>query len=111
MFLKIFFAQGSIDYKQFLNWFVWHRDGTLTGTTIKSQSMVGLKSEFSFSYIGYRTKAKEPSLPCYLPRARRRIVRFMAFLKELAQKEMQTASSKIWTWLIVSISCVDNRYA
>ena len=33
------------------------------------------------------------------------------FLKVLARRETQTASSKIWTWVIVSIFYEDSIYA
>ena len=63
-----------------------------------------LNSEPSFSYIGYHTKVKEPSLAYYLCIAGERIIGFILFLRVLALRKIQTASSRI---LILShhISC------
>ena len=52
-------------------------------------------------------KVKEPTLPYYLPIARKRIVRFS---KLLALCERPTASFRIWTRIAKSTSSGDNRY-
>ena len=62
-------------------------------TQIFKRSLIGLNSEFSFSGIGYLNKAKEPSLPHYLPIAGRRIIN--TFPKGLELCEMQSALSRI----------------
>ena len=54
-------------------------------------------------------KAKELHLPYYLPIVEERRVRFMHFPRALAQIEMQTMSSRIWTPVAVSISFGDNN--
>ena len=43
--------------------------------------LTGLNSEFSFSQTGCLTKAKEPSLPYYLPIVVERRIGFMPFLR------------------------------
>ena len=65
--------------------------------SIFKPSTAGLNSEFSFSLTGCQTKAKEPSLPYNITMAGERIDGFMPFLKALAQSQMQTNSSWIWT--------------
>ena len=52
-----------------------------------SRFLNGIKL-FYFSKTGYLIKAKEPSLPYYLPI-------FMPFSRTLVQSEKQTASSRI----------------
>ena len=42
-------------------------------------SFTGLNSEFSFSLTSCQTKAKQPSLPYYLPIGGRRIIEFIPF--------------------------------
>ena len=73
--------------------------------SIFKQSLTGLNSEFSFSYTSCLTKAEELSLSYYLPIAGRRIIRFIPFPRVLVLCEMQSASSRIWTRVTVSISC------
>ena len=69
-----------------------------------------LNSEFSFSYTSCLTKAEEPSLPYYLPKAGGRIIGFIPFPRVLVLCEMQSVSSRIWTRVAVSISNDDNHY-
>ena len=76
-----------------------------TGSIYK-RSLTGLNSEFSFCH----TKAKEPSLSYYLPRAGGRIIRFIPSPRVLVLCEMQSVSSRIWTRVAVSISYDDNDY-
>ena len=52
--------------------------------------LAGFNSKFSFE-TSQSTKGKEPSLPNYLPIARRRRDRFMLFLRNLVESDMQTA--------------------
>ena len=56
------------------------------------------------------TKAEKLSLPYYLPIVGGRIIGFIPFPRVLVRCEMQSASSKIWTRVIVSISHDDNHY-
>ena len=55
---------------------------------ILKQSNTGLNLDFTFSLTGYNTKAKEPRLPYYFPRAVRRSDGFMPVPRALAQNEM-----------------------
>ena len=73
-------------------------------------SWIGLNSEFSFPLTSCLTKAEEPSLPYYLPIAGGRIIGFIPFPSVLVLCEMQSASSRIWTRVAVSISYDDNHY-
>ena len=74
-------------------------------------SLTGLNSEFSFILSGCLTKAKGLSLPYYLPIAGGRIIGFIAFPKGIsAVWKMQSALSRIWTHVAVSISYDDNHY-
>ena len=73
-------------------------------------SLTGLNSEFSFSKTSSLTKAKEPSLPYYLPIAGGRIIGFIPFPRVLVLCEMQSVSSRIWTRVAVSNSYDDNHY-
>ena len=57
-------------------------------------SLIGLKSEFSFSVYGYYTKIHELSLSYYLPTTTGRILRFRPFLWVLALCNMQTVKSR-----------------
>ena len=72
-----------------------------------------LNSKLSFSLIGCHAKVKGSSFRCYLSIAGGggRIVRLITFLGVLAQSEMLTASSKIWTLVAEYISYDDNRNA
>ena len=67
------------------------------------RSLTGLNSTFSFYLIGWPTMAKE-SLPYYLRIAGERIVAFITFSRALALWEMQTASTRFWTRVALSIS-------
>ena len=62
---------------------------------------------FSITLSGCFTNAREPSLLYYLPITKRRN-EFIPFPGALVQSEMQTALSRIWTWLTESISCNNN---
>ena len=81
-------------------------EGCDTGSIFQG-SLTCLNSEISFSKTGCLTKAKEPSLPYYLPLAGRRIIRFIPFPRVLVQCEMQSASSRIWTWCVCVCVCVN----
>ena len=76
---------------------MWHEVNFL------KKSLTRLNSELSFSLIDCHTKAKELSLPYYLPTAGRKIVGFITFQRVLAQYEMLTTLSKIWTRVTKSI--------
>ena len=67
-------------------------------------SLIGLKSEPSFFYNGHHMKVKEHSLSNYLPMAGRRRLGCIPLC------EMQTASSRFWTRVTVSISKDNNHY-
>ena len=75
-----------------------------------SGSLTGLNSDFSFSQTGCWTKAKEPSLPFYLPINGGRIIGFMPFPRVLMKCEIQSASSRIWTCVALSISYDNNHH-
>ena len=79
-------------------------------TQMFKRSLTGLNSEFSFSSTSCLTKAEEPSLSYYLPIAGGRIIGFIPFPRVLVLCEMQSASSRIWTCVAVSISYDDNHY-
>ena len=72
--------------------------------------LTGLNSEFSFSWTSCITKAKELSLPYYLPISAGRIIGFISFPRVLVLCEMQSVSSRIWTRVAVFISYDDNYY-
>ena len=78
--------------------------------SIFKRSLTGLNSEFSFSLTSCLTKAEELSLPYYLPIAGGRIIGFIPFPRVLVLCEMQSASSRIWTRVAVSISYDENHY-
>ena len=76
------------------------------------QSKAGLKSIF-FLPTGCLTKAKELSLPYHLLMRRSRALAGHLLMRRrrsraLAQREMQTVSSKIWTQVADFISSDDN---
>ena len=75
------------------------------------QSLTGLNSEFSFLSTGCHAKTKEFSLSYYLFITRGRIVGFILFPRVFALFEIQTASSRIRTWVSVFISNNDNHYS
>ena len=90
---------------------VWER-GCVWGCVTRSifkWSLTSLTLEFSFSETGCLTKAKEPSLPNYLPKAGGRIIGFILFPIIVVLCEMQSASSRIWTHLAASIFYDDNH--
>ena len=78
--------------------------------SIFKRSLTGLNSEFFFSKTSCPTKAKEFSLPYYLPIAGGRIIGFIPFPRVLVLCEMQSVSSMVWTRVAVSISYDDNHY-
>ena len=81
------------------------RAGNETRSIFK-RSLTGLNSEFSFSKTSCLTKAEESSLLI----AGGRIIGFIPFSRVLAQCEMQSVSSRIWTRVAVSISYDDSHY-
>ena len=78
--------------------------------SIFKRSLTGFNSEFSFSWTSCLTKAKEPSLPDYLPISKGRIIGFIPFPRVLVLCEMQSVSSRIWTRVAAFISYDDNHY-
>ena len=78
--------------------------------SIFKRSLTGLNSQFSFSKTNCHTKAENPCLSYNLPIARGRIIGFIPFPRVLMLCEMQSASSRIWTRVAVSISYDDNHY-
>ena len=72
--------------------------------TIFKWSFISLNSEFYFSKTLCHAKVKELSLPYHLAIVGERIIGFIHFPRVLRLCEMQTASSKIWTRVTVSIS-------
>ena len=82
----------------------------MTQGQIFKRRLTGLNSEFSFSWTSCLTKAEEPSLSYYLPIAGGRIIGFIPFPRVLVLCEMQSASSRIWTRVAVSISYDDNHH-
>ena len=73
------------------------------------QSLADLNSKFSFSSTSCHAMVKDLSLPDYLPIAGGKIVGFIHFLRVLALCKMETASSRIWTPITVSISYDDEQ--
>ena len=73
-------------------------------------SFICLNSNFSV-LTGCQTKVKEHSLPYYLLSNGRRIVGFIPFPRILAQCEMQTNSSRIWTRFAVFVSFENNHFS
>ena len=59
--------------------------------SIFQQSLTGLNSEFSLSFTSRLTKAKEISLPYYLPIAGGRIIGYIPFPRVLVLCEMQSS--------------------
>ena len=66
---------------------------------------------FSFFKATYHTEVKEPSRPYYFFIARGRIIGFIPYPRVLVIFKMQSASSRIWTRVAVSISFDDNHYS
>ena len=100
-------------YKEDLALIIFTNHLALVGYDTRSifkRSLTGLNSEFSFSRTSCLTEAEEPSLPYYLLVAGGRIVGFILFLRALVLCEMQLASSRIWTRVVVSVSYDDNHY-
>ena len=87
-----------------------HRTSRCDIRLIFRRSLIGLNSEFSFSYNCYLTMSKELNLPYYLPIAGGRIIGFIPFPLVLVLCEMQSASYRIWTRVVVSIFCDDNHF-
>ena len=73
-------------------------------------SLTGLNSVFFFSYTSCLSKAKEPSLPYYLPITGGRIFGSIPFPRVLVLCEMQSVLSRVWSRVAVSISYDDNHY-
>ena len=71
--------------------------------SIFKRSLIGLNSEFSFSYTGCPTKVKEPNMSYYIAITEGRIVGFIAFPRTLVQCEMQLASSDVCVHLCLSV--------
>ena len=107
MSIKVYFYCSHID--KFQDNYSDMRDPIYQGQIFK-RSLTGLNSEFSFSLTSCLTKAQEISLPYYLPIAGGRIIRFIPFPRVLVLCEMQSASSRIWTRVVLSISYDDNHY-
>ena len=78
--------------------------------SIFKRSLTGFNSEFSFSWTSCLTKAEVPNLSYYLPIAGGRIIGFIPFPRVLVLCEMQSASSRFWTRIVVSNSYDDNHY-
>ena len=78
--------------------------------SIFKRSLTSLNSEFSFSLTSCLTKVVEPSLSYYLPIVGGRIIGFIPFPRVLVLCEMQSAWSRIWTRVALSISNDDNHY-
>ena len=70
------------------------RAGCDSGSIFK-RSLTDLNSQFSFSWTGCLTKAKEPSLLYYLPIAQGRMTGFIPPPKVLVLCDMQSSSSRI----------------
>ena len=68
------------------------------------------QNEMNTLFDECHTEVKEPSLPYYLPIAGGRIIGSSLSPRILKLYEMQTASSRIWTKVSVSISYDDNHY-
>ena len=60
----------------------------------------GLNSEFSFSYTGFHTKVREPSLPYYLPIAGDRRIGFIPYPSVLVQS-WNTVSIYIYIYIYI----------
>ena len=78
--------------------------------SIFKRCLTGLNLEFSLSETRWSTKAEEFSLSYYLPIAGGRIIGFIRFPRVSVLYEMQSAASRIWTRVTVSISNDDNHY-
>ena len=83
---------------------IWHKVNDF------KRSLTGLNSEFSISWTSCLTKAEELSLSYYLSIARGRIIGFIPFPRVLVLCEMQSAWSRIWTCVALSISHDDHNY-
>ena len=73
--------------------------------------LTGFNSEFSFFQTSCHTKVKEGSLLYYLPIVGGGIVGCILFPRISALCEMQTALSKIWTLVTLSIFYNNNCYS
>ena len=84
-----------------------HRRQDVTRSIFK-QSKASLNSVFFL--LDDLSKIKERSLPYYIPIAEERTNELMPFSEVLVLCEIQTTSSRIWTWIANSISYDDNNY-
>ena len=75
----------------------WHDDDDDDGVT-----QVWIQGFPSLRLVAIQ-KLKEHSLPNYLKITEGRIVGNISFFSLFAPGEMQTASSRLWTWVTVSI--------
>ena len=74
-------------------------------------SLTGFNSEFSFSKTGCQSKVKKFICQLfYYSLATGRIVVFIPFQRVLVLCKMQSASSRIWTWVAVSTCYYGNHY-
>ena len=79
-------------------------------TPSNEQSLTGLNSVFLLlDWLPYQALRPQSAL-LFLPIAGGRMVGFIPFTRVLVLCEMQTASSRIWTLVTVSISCNGNHY-
>ena len=105
--VELFYAEVSLiiiwSTKMYVSTKPLHHEQDKARSQFLSRVLLVLNLEFSFFRIGCHTKAKEPRLPHYLPIARRRTNGFMLFPRALAQREMETALSKIWSQVTHSI--------
>ena len=93
--------------------YVFKKPFARTGCDTRSifkRSLTGSNSEVSFSETGCLTKFKKPSLPYYLLIAGGKTIRFIPFPKVLMLCEMQSAVSRIWTPIAISITYDDKHY-
>ena len=72
--------------------------------TGKRWHKINFWEEFNSFEFSFPSPTEKPSLPYYLPIAGGRIIEFIPFPKLLALCEMLSASSRIWTHLMMSIS-------
>ena len=75
----------------------------------EKENLTGSNSVFSFPLTGCHTMVKESSQSYNLPISGGKIVGFIPFPMVLTQCEMQTASSRVWTWVSLSIFGSNNH--
>ena len=93
-------------------------DGSVEGQYITQlRRTLNFKTEFNrfkftiFFFLDWLSnKVKDASLPYYLPTAGGRIIGFIPSLRVLVLCKMQSASSRIWTRVAMSILFDDNHY-